>query len=298
MQLSLFSWFGGKGNLFDKILPYLDVPHQVYVEVYGGGASVLLNKQPSKIEVLNDIDDKVVNIFRVMQDEQKFNELKHRLEWTLYSRSEFVRALDIVQSGNVTDPVMLAWAFFVGQNQGFSGQNCREMSEGNWRRGFVNNKATEFANKVCKLDAIRNRLKNVQVDSIDAIKCIEYWDTPNTLFYLDPPYISDTRITKKAYHHETDDDHHRLLVQTLLKIKGKAVLSGYEHDIYNPLLHNGWQAIRFKTSCHAAGRIRGSNLLGNGSATKNASRTEVIYVNTREPDMFSNQENLKSLFNS
>jgi len=285
-QLSFFKWFGGKGLLFRKILPYLTTPHQVYVEVYGGGASVLLNKPPSPIEVLNDIDSEVVNIFRVAQDEAKFKELKHRLEWTLYSRAEFVKALDILQNETITDPVLRAWAFFVAQNQGFSGKNSRNFSEGCWSRGFTNNVATVFTNKVSKLDLIRERLKHVQVDNIEAIACIQYWDSSDTLFYLDPPYIHDTRKSKQDYHHEADDNHHRLLVDTLLSIKGQAVLSGYEHEIYEPLLQNGWHKVEIDTSCHAAGRVRGSKLRGEDAARQHVNRVEVLYLKLRNETLF------------
>jgi len=282
-QLSFFFWYGGKGLLFRKILPYLTTSHNVYVEVYGGGASVLLNKPPSPIEVLNDIDSEVVNIFRVAQDEAKFRELKHRLEWTLYSREEFVKALDIVQNETITDPVLRAWAFFVAQNQGFSGKDSRSSSEGSWARAFnINrNRATAFANKVSKLDLIRKRLKNVQVDNTDAIACIQYWDSPDTLFYLDPPYIHDTRKTKEAYHHEADDNHHCQLVDTLLAIKGQAVLSGYAHEIYEPLLQNGWHKVEIDTVCHAAVKARGSKLQGEGSARQHVRRVEVLYLKLR-----------------
>jgi len=282
-RLSLFRWYGGKGILFKKILPYLNTPHTVYVEVYGGGASVLLNKPPSPVEVLNDIDSEVVNIFRVLQDEVKFKELKHRLEWTLYSRAEFVKAIDIVQNETVTDPVLRAWAFFVAQNQGFSGKNSRNSSKGSWARNFDfnRNRATGFANKVASLELVRNRLKNVQVDNIDAIACIQYWDSPDTLFYLDPPYIHDTRILKEAYHHEADHDHHRLLVDTLLAIKGQAVLSGYANEIYEPLLQNGWHKVEIDTVCHAAGKVRGSRLQGEGSARQHVRRVEVLYLKLR-----------------
>jgi len=267
--------------MFKKILPYLTTPHKVYVEAYGGGASVLLNKPPSPIEVLNDIDSEVVNIFRVVQDETKFKELKHRLEWTLYSRAEFVKALDILQNETITAPVLRAWAFFVAQNQGFAGKAIRSISEGNWGRSFVRKKAMEFANKVENLERVRNRLKNVQVDNIDAIACIQYWDSPDTLFYLDPPYIHDTRKSKKVYHHEADNDHHRQLVDTLLTIKGQAVLSGYAHDIYEPLLSSGWQKVEINTVCRAVGKIRKSKLRGEGALIQHARRVEVLYLKLR-----------------
>jgi len=288
-RLSFFYWYGGKGILFKKILPYLNSPHQVYVEVYGGGASVLLNKTPSPVEVLNDIDNEVVNIFRVAQDENKFKELKHRLEWTLYSRAEFVKALDIVQNEAITDPVLRAWAFFVAQNQGFSGADSRSCTKGRWSRTFgKTSSAIKFTNKVSKLDLIKERLKGVQVENIDAIKCVQYWDSQDTLFYLDPPYIHDTRKLKKAYHHEVNNDHHRLLVDTLLTIKGQAVLSGYEHEIYEPLLQNGWHKIEIDTVCSAAGRIRGSKLQGEGTSKQYVKRVEVLYLKLRNQPMFFN----------
>ena len=224
--------------LFKKILPYLNTPHTVYVEAYGGGASVLLNKPPSPVEVLNDIDSEVVNIFRVLQDEVKFKELKHRLEWTLYSRAEFVRALDILQNGDVTDPVLRAWAFFVAQNQGFAGKDCRDFSEGDWGRSFTRNQATGFANKVASLELVRNRLKNGQ------------------------------------------------LVNTLLTIKGQAVLSGYAHEIYKPLLEQGWHKVEIDTVCFAAVRARESKLRGIGSAKQHAKRVEVLYLKLRNEHYF------------
>ena len=272
--------------MFMKILSYLNVPHQIYVEAYGGGASVLLNKPPSPIEVLNDIDSEVVNIFRVVQDEAKFKELKHRLEWTLYSRAEFVKALDILQNETITDPVLRAWAFFVAQNQGFAGKDSRNFSEGDWGRSFTRNQATAFASKVESLEIVRNRLRNVLVDNIDAIACVRYWDSPDTLFYLDPPYIHDTRKTKEAYHHEADDDGHRQLVNTLLSIKGQVVLSGYAHETYEPLLKSGWQKVEIDTVCFAAGSIRKSKLRGKDAARQYAKRVEVLYLKLKNETLF------------
>ena len=145
----------------------------------------------------------------------------------------------------------------------------------------MSNKGISFANKVSTLELVKERLKRVQVDNIDAIACIQYWDSPDTLFYLDPPYIHDTRIDKKVYHHEADDNHHRQLVNTLLAIKGQAVLSGYAHEIYEPLLEQGWHKVEIDTVCFAAGRTRESKLRGIGSARQHAKRVEVLYLKLR-----------------
>ena len=161
--------------------------------------------------------------------------------------------------------------------------NSRNSSKGSWARNFDfnRNRATRFANKVASLELVRNRLKNVQVDNIDAIACIQYWDSPDTLFYLDPPYIHDTRTLKEAYQHEADDAHHRQLVNTLLTIKGQVVLSGYAHEIYKPLLENGWCKVEIDTVCHAVVKARGSNLQGEGAARQHAKRVEVLYLKLR-----------------
>ena len=161
--------------------------------------------------------------------------------------------------------------------------NSRNFSKGSWARNFDfnRNRATGFANKVASLELVRNRLKNVQVDNIDAIACIQYWDSPDTLFYLDPPYIHDTRTLKEAYQHEVDDAHHRQLVNTLLTIKGQAVLSGYAHEIYKPLLEQGWHKVEIDTVCRAAGKTRESKLRGEGSLIQHAKRVEVLYLKLR-----------------
>jgi len=276
----IFCWYGGKGVLFKKILEYLDVEHDVYVEPYCGGASIFFKKKPSKIEVLNDIDKDIFNFFNVMKNKETYEKLIEMLEWTLYSREEFRRAIEICKQEVCEDNVLRAWAFFVGQNMVFSGKDIRQSGENNWSRSFKRNKPATFRNKVLNLDWFAERLRNAFIDCIDGLECIKYWDTEKTLFYIDPPYIADTRKDKNVYKHETDIEHHRKLVDLVLGLKGSFVISGYEHDIYNKLLENGWQKVEISTSCFAAGRTRMSNLIGENAAEKYVARKEILYLNT------------------
>lgn len=267
-----------------KLLPLLPVGGNPYCEPYCGAASLFWNRDPAPVEVLNDLNGDLVNLFRCLQDRAAFDDLKHRLTWTLWSRAEFARAIDILKSGE-TDAVTRAWAFFVAQNQGFS---CQHSSAGNWSRVFVStggmaDTTNRWIMRLAMLDAWRLRIQRVQIDNRCALGVIRYWDTPDTVFYCDPPYVSATRVSgyRDAYRHECDDAHHAELVSVLLGAEGAVVLSGYDHPIYAPLDAAGWDRVEFKTACHAAGRVRGSGLQGAGAALAKVPRTEVLWRNPK-----------------
>jgi DNA adenine methylase len=233
--------------------------------------------------VLNDLDGDLVNLFRCLQDKASFEELKHRIRYTLYASSEFGRAIEILNDESVTDPVQRAWAFFVAKNQGMSG---KAETIGNWGRVFVSGggcakNTNRWMMRLSMLDDWHLRLLRVQIDSRDALEVIRYWDTPDAVFYVDPPYHQDTRKDRKVYASEPSHDHHVRLVETLLACKGSVVLSGYDHPVYTPLVDAGWSATRYETVCHAACRARGSGLQGAGSAHLNVPRTEVVWANPK-----------------
>lgn len=99
-----------KGNMLSKLLPLIPAGGRPYCEPYAGAASVFWSRDPAPVEVLNDLDDRIVNLFRVLQDREQFEELRHRIMWTPYARAEFGRALDILKTGS-DDPVERAGAF-------------------------------------------------------------------------------------------------------------------------------------------------------------------------------------------
>lgn len=272
-------WFGGKGNMLAKLMPLVPEGGRPYCEPYMGAASLFFARDPAPVEVLNDLDGDLVNLFRRLQSKDTFEELRHRLMWTPYARAEFARALDILKSDE-PDPVMRAWAFFVAKNQGFSG---RPVTAGNWSRSFVAaggmaDATNKWIMRLSMLDAWRWRLMRAQIDSRCAIDVIRYWDAPEAVFYIDPPYHPGTRKTLDAYAVEPDHDHHVRLVETLLALKGRAVLSGYAHPVYRPLEDAGWRRIDFETVCYAAGRWRGSGLQGKGAAMAKVKRVESVWL--------------------
>jgi len=93
---------------------------------------------------------------------------------------------------------------------------------------------------------------------LDAIECVKKYANENSLLYLDPPYLSATRIAPKVYEHEFSDEQHEQLVETLLSVPGHKILSGYESPIYKPLIDAGWELLKREVCCHASGKDRKS----------------------------------------
>jgi len=96
----------------------------------------------------------------------------------------------------------------------------------------------------------------VVLEHMDALDIIERHDSPETLFYLDPPYLHETRHhgSERCYAHEMDDDDHVRLIHKIRKISGHVVLSGYDNELYNDCLH-GWKK-SFKTGITDSGGKR------------------------------------------
>jgi DNA adenine methylase len=280
-----FQWPGGKGKLARWIIQYVPSGN-IYVEPFAGAASVFWHlPTPFPVEVLNDLDGDIVNLYRVLQDKAKFEELAHRLIFTPYARAEFVRALQMAKDPTATD-IDRAWAFFVRQNQGFGGIAT---VPGDWGRALTltNNgmaaTTSSWRSRLKLLSFWHERLSRVQIDCIDGIECIKYWDTPETIFYVDPPYVADTRKDRRLYKNEPALAYHERLVETILAAKGKVMLSCYDHPVYAPLSKAGWHRLTMETTCYMAGKIRGSKLRNLGAAKAHVPRTETLYLNFTPP---------------
>lgn len=274
-------WYGGKGMMAHHVVPYLPRA-RVYVEPYCGAASVFWRlPRPYPCEVLNDLNGDLIGLFRALQDPERFERLAHRLTFTPWSRAEFARALDVLaDEGSLPDD--RAWAFMVAHGQGFSGT---ARTVGNWGRVFVSSRgmaavAAKWRSGLRLLADWHDRLMRVQIDNRDAMEAIRYWDSAETVFYLDPPYVAETRAKnhRRVYRHEADDEHHRALVAMLLGLKGVAVLSGYDSPLYAPLGEAGWQIKRIETACHAAIKGRGVNQRHEDGRVRAPRRMECLWI--------------------
>lgn len=301
-------WFGGKQRSAERIAD-LFPPHEVYIEVFGGGGSVMLTKPRTKLDVYNDRDDGLVTFFRVLRDQPEA--LLPLLELTPYSRTEY----DICRTTwyTIEDDVERARRFYVAASQSFGGmvqgaaEPGRALSanahghDGGWSRehrpgrpasGIVHrtgrgwggekfgrmhlSRAASAANRIDHIWRFVERLRYVQVDNLDWRECLERYDAPGVLFYLDPPYVPETRKSG-GYSHELTLEDHEELVGRLLELQGDAVISGYDTDVYVPLvLAGGYHRVEWDTICSAA-------QIEAGDTRK--TRTEVLWLSDhREAD--------------
>lgn len=237
---SPFPWFGGKQKLADEILALFPT-HLVYVEVFGGGASVLLSKPPAKLDVYNDLDEGLVNFFRCLRDAP--DRLVPLLEITPYARSEWEAA----KTGwwTAEDPVERARQWYVVASQSFGAMVARDARPstgrgwGGERLGLMHlNRAASTANRVDNIWRFVERMRLVQIECLDWRACLDRYDHSDCVFYLDPPYVAGTRRAG-GYVHELSDDDHAELVERVLALEGVAVVSGYDHPIYTPLVDVG-----------------------------------------------------------
>jgi len=217
-------------------------PHTVYCEPFAGGAAVLFAKPVSHTEVLNDRDGRLVNLYRVAR--QQPEEFYRWVESTPYSRQEYYDAAAILQNPEGKSDLELAWAYYVQVEQSFS--HC--IGNG-WRIARCNRTSTarEWCNRLQRLPDAMLRLREVNIEHLNAIACIEKWDTPHTFFYVDPPYPGSEQGHYAGY---TLDDW-RSLCQYLDGIAGKYILSGYEQPI-EP--ESALQKISIPTVCSASDR--------------------------------------------
>jgi DNA adenine methylase len=137
----------------------------------------------------------------------------------------------------------------------------------------------KWLSSIENLPQIHKRLQRVQIECVDFRRCIATYDTTDTFFYLDPPYPASTRRDSSYYSHEMTDADHAELVELLLKIQGKALLSGYANLLYQPLERAGWLRTDYKTACHAVARTRLTGILGNDAALEKQPRVESLWQN-------------------
>jgi DNA adenine methylase len=133
----------------------------------------------------------------------------------------------------------------------------------------------ELQSSLDNLANIRARLMRVQIDNRDAIQCLKYWDSKETVFYIDPPYEHGTRKDNNAYGaNEMNGEYHVRLVDAILAIEGRAAVSGYDCENYRRLETDGWKRHDLETACHSSGKTRGTR-----NTTKEArKRIEVVWV--------------------
>jgi len=256
-------WHGGKHYLAPKIVALMpprcenpnapatdDLGWLHYVEPYFGGGSVLLANDPEGIsEVVNDLNDELTHFWKTLQDPQWFDDFRRRCEATPFSQTEW-------EGHGVCGPIDKASAFFIRCRQSLSGrmQGFASITRNRTRKG-MNEQASAWLNCIEGLPAVHARLKRVVILNHDALDVIREQDGPRTLFYLDPPYLHETRATTKEYgEHEMSHGDHAELLNVLTWIKGRFMLSGYRSQLYDEQARLcNWTRHEFDIPNNAAG---------------------------------------------
>jgi DNA adenine methylase len=235
-----FSYYGGKQRLASKIVPYIP-KHTVYAEPFCGGATVLFKKPWPEVtdahhyrEAINDLNSDLVTFFRVLRDDGE--RLAATLELTPYSYQEH-------QEGRTGEPgsdFEKAWRFFVEISMSFSGK-----VGGGWRNTRKGqNDPFSWAKKTTALWDYITRMRSVYVDTIDALEFIKRWDSPQTFFYIDPPYPGSEQGHYSGYTIQDFAD----LVEVLKTIKGSFLLANYPQ----PEVDTPWPFVDFDAVASAA----------------------------------------------
>lgn len=263
------SYYGGKQRMASKIVPLIP-KHTVYVEPFAGGAAVFFAKPWPDVsntghyrEYLNDKDERLINLYRVLQTPEKREALLERLSLTLCSEAEHAKAKDL-ESGSDIDR---AWAYYVNIQQSFSNVLGR-----GWGRGlFGRNMQATWANKVSRLPEYLERMASVGVTCQDALKVIEQLDSPQTFFYCDPPYPG----TDAGHYGGYSIADFQALVDALDKCQGSFLLSNYEqHEAKIP---DDWERFEFHAVTSGLRRVGYDRSKKADESHQNRKRTEIVW---------------------
>jgi DNA adenine methylase len=255
---SALSYYGGKHHLLSRILPLIP-PHQIYTETFFGGGAVFFAKEPAKIEAINDVNNLIINFYKVAK--LKFKKLQRIIDATLCSEEEYKKAKQIYLNPEQKeyDEVIKAWAVFVLSNQSY----LNAFTSG-WKSNRNRNMGIAFTNKKALLSRMFvKRLEQTQIFCRDALRVLKNMDSPTAFHFIDPPYIGANQGHYAGY---TIKEFERLL-QTCEELKGKFLLTTYPSQILSEYAKkNGWVQIELEMRNFASSR-------------KDARKTEVFTMN-------------------
>ncbi len=272
-------WHGGKWRLAPWVISHLPT-HRTYVEPFGGAASVLIRKPRAYAEIYNDLDDEVVDLFRVLRDPVQASNLQYLLRLTPFARAEFKAAYEPTD-----DVIERCRRLIIRSFMGFGSNAHASQAKGHRSTGFRASSsrsgttpALDWANYPAALDALVERMQGVVIENRPAIEVMAQHDREGTLHYVDPPYMHETRaqgnkydLGWRMYRHELTNDDHAELLDFLSNVAGMVVLSGYDAPLYNEMLAD-WCRVEKQTFADGA-----------------RERTEVLWLNPAAAEQLENE---------
>jgi DNA adenine methylase len=257
MKRSVINYVGGKSYQAKEIIKLMP-HHDIYIEPMFGAGHVFFQKKPTTVEIINDIYRILYIFYLVIQKPNLFNTFAKRI-WMTYSHEwQFHELVDKIlrlrvelakyqtpeeMLANLTDDdlVDIAWAFFAWNASNSDTGTYPQLRTFPYVRTL---RPTKFSDtRLAALFYMHNRLRNTRIFCKDYREILEKENIPEALIYLDPPYVHETRRKKTYYEFEWTDEQHEEMVDLLLGMKAKVILSGYDNRIYDRLVENGWKKI-------------------------------------------------------
>ncbi|MBT9132266.1 MAG: DNA adenine methylase [Firmicutes bacterium] len=244
-----FAYYGGKTFLAGWILSHLP-PHHTFVDLFGGGGSLILAKEPSPVEVFNDLNAGLTNFYSVLRA-GRGRELVRRLRLTPYSRSEYKHCVETWAS--CTDPIERARRWFYVQALSFNGR---------WGAGMRYSKTASakgmsalvsaYLTNIERIPDVAKRFRQVIVECLDFADAAKRYDGPGVLMFADIPYVHATRNTSATYVYECCLEDHKRLIWLALNSQSMWAICGYDHAVYTPLIEAGWRVEQRQVCSQAA----------------------------------------------
>lgn len=256
---SCIKYFGGKNGFANKIIEFFPQKYQsmTYLEPFVGSGALLFHKDKSPIEIINDLDQNIYSLFKVLIDKDLFNQFKDLCDLTIYSEQllkEYSKDLKEKEL-SILDR---AYRFFYLNRTSYNGLGGFSTS-GVIRRN-MSKPVSDYLSAIDGLYVTHNRLSSVVIHNTDALNLITKWDKENTFMYLDSPYANETRSAGRYKHDFTDEIQDKYL-NTLLSIKNaKLLISGYNCDRYKVLEQNGFKRIDMEIKTQNTNRVGKSKI--------------------------------------
>jgi DNA adenine methylase len=208
-----------------------------YLEPFFGSGSVFFSKEPSAIETINDIDEKVINLFRQIREHP--DELIRLISLTPWSREEYQLAFENTDNDLEKARRLLVRAWMGRGGSGIIYRNGVRFYKK--RNGPLLNFCDFLPERIA---FVADRLLHsgtgpVQIENKDAFTLIKEYDRENVLMYIDPPYPRAVRNKNKLYRYEMTEDDHLRLLEAVTGSKANIIISSYENSLYNHYL-KGW----------------------------------------------------------
>jgi DNA adenine methylase len=233
------SYYGGKQRLAARI-PGMIPEHRVYCEPYRGGAAIFFAREPSQVEIINDTNGEIINFYEVLK--RDFPALEREIEISLHSRKQRRHARVIHDNPDMFDRVKRAWAVWIPANVSYT--NKLDGGFGYDRDGTSSKKAVHKRAAFNGDYAIR--LRQARIECCDALRIIRSRDTPETFFYLDPPYPG----TDQGHYDGYTRVDFEALPGVLESIQGKFLLSSFRNAaLVECTRKNAWYTVEFRLAC-------------------------------------------------